>query len=182
LIERSPAEAETIDRIADRYREVDPAVVAAKACLTEWISLAGAGSDIGPAAASTTAGSGAGSAAASAGAGSGAVPAAASAGAHLVAALTALGADLAIHLDEEARYVLPLAARQLTAAEWAELPPYGMKHFSGDKVWLILGLVQEAMTAPQRRNMIIHMPAPVRAFWASAGRRRFEAFIADLRR
>jgi hemerythrin-like domain-containing protein len=102
-------------------------------------------------------------------------------GDQLAAALATLDADLTAHLDDEEKLIFPLAARYISAVEWGELAAYGMRHFTGDKLWLILGLVQETMTPPQREAMITHMPFPVRAFWASAGRPKFESFIAGVR-
>ena len=102
-------------------------------------------------------------------------------GAQLAAALATLGAVLATHLDEEERTILPLAARHITAPEWGALPAHGMQHFSGDKRWLVLGLVQEQMRPEQIDVMESHMPPPVRDFWTTAGRAQFRSFIAELR-
>ena len=51
-----------------------------------------------------------------------------------------------------------------------------------NKLWLIIGLIQEAMTDAQRANMLAHMPPPVLDFWTNVGKGQFEAFIADVRR
>jgi iron-sulfur cluster repair protein YtfE (RIC family) len=102
-------------------------------------------------------------------------------GAHLAAALATLGADLAVHLAEEERVILPIAAQHLTPAEWAELPAHGMQTFEGDKIWLVMGLVREQMRPDQIAVMEAHMPPPVLEFWNNAGRAQFEAFVAELR-
>ena len=102
-------------------------------------------------------------------------------GAQLAVALATLGADLAQHLDEEERVILPLAAVHLTAAEWAELPAHGMQRFAGDKPWLVLGLIQEQMRPEQVEAMESHMPPPVADFWTTAGRPQFRDFVAELR-
>jgi hypothetical protein len=102
-------------------------------------------------------------------------------GAALAVALANLGAGLCLHLDEEERCILPLAAEHLTVAEWAELPAHGMRTFAGDKQWLVLGLIQEQMPAPAIAQMEAHMPPPVREFWTSTGRPMFEEFVAQLR-
>lgn len=102
-------------------------------------------------------------------------------GAKLAAALATLGAELAAHLDEEERVILPIAAQHLTAPEWGELPAHGMQHFTGDKVWLILGLIQEQMRPEQIAVMEAHMPPPVLEFWTGTGRAMFTDFVGRLR-
>jgi hypothetical protein len=100
----------------------------------------------------------------------------------LAAALITLAVGLGAHLDEEERVILPLAADHLTAEEWAELPAYGMQHFRGERIWLVLGLVSEQLTDAQRADMQAHMPPPVREFWTDVGEPQFVRFIADIRR
>ena len=102
-------------------------------------------------------------------------------GAKLAAALATLGAELAAHLDEEERVILPIAAQHMTAPEWGELPAHGMQHFTGDKVWLILGLIQEQMRPEQIAVMEAHMPPPVLEFWTGTGRAMFTDFVSRLR-
>jgi hemerythrin-like domain-containing protein len=102
-------------------------------------------------------------------------------GAKLAAALATLGADLAAHLDEEERVILPIAARSITAPEWGELPAHGMQHYSGNEIWLILGLIQEQFTPEQVSMMESHMPPPVLEFWTNVGRPTFLDFVAQLR-
>ena len=102
-------------------------------------------------------------------------------GAVLAAALATLGAELAVHLDEEERVILPIAARHLTPEEWGELPSHGMRSFRGDKMWLIMGLIREQMRPEQIEVMEAHMPPPVLEFWNTMGREQFETYVAELR-
>lgn len=99
----------------------------------------------------------------------------------VVAALAGLNASLIPHLDQEEQVVLPIAGRYLYASEWGELPSHGMRTFTGDKLWLILGLVQEQMPAPAIEQMEAHMPPPVLHAWQSSGRNEYAAFITTLR-
>jgi hemerythrin-like domain-containing protein len=99
----------------------------------------------------------------------------------LAAALSTLGEVLGPHLDEEEREILPLAAVHLSAQEWAELPAYGIRNFAGDKLWLVIGLIREAMTPEQRTDMLAQLPASAVDFWTSFGRPQYEAFIATVR-
>ena len=98
-----------------------------------------------------------------------------------VKALAVLDATLVPHLDEEEREVLPIAARCINVAEWGELATYGMGTFSGDKPWLVLGLIQEQMTLDQIADMEAHMPPPMAEFWATAGRPMFVQYVDELR-
>ena len=99
----------------------------------------------------------------------------------LASALSALDEGLTPHLAEEERDILPLAAVHLTAQEWGELPAHGMRNFAGDKLWLIIGLIQEAMSSEQAASMLDHMPPPAVEFWLNVGRPQFEAFIGTVR-
>jgi hypothetical protein len=65
--------------------------------------------------------------------------------------------------------------------EWGELPSHGMQHFAGDKMWLIIGLLQEQFSPEQVAMMESHMPPPVLDFWTSQGRPQFQAYIAEVR-
>jgi hypothetical protein len=98
-----------------------------------------------------------------------------------VRALAALDVALVPHLDEEECEVLPIAARCINVAEWGELPAHGMRTFSGDKPWLVLGLIQEQMTLDEIADMEAHMPPPIAEFWASAGRSMFVRYVDELR-
>jgi iron-sulfur cluster repair protein YtfE (RIC family) len=102
-------------------------------------------------------------------------------GAILAASLATLGAELSLHLDDEERVILPIAARHMSPAEWGELPSHGMANFRGDKAWLVMGLVREQMRPEQIVEMEAHMPPPVLEFWNSLGRPQYEAFVAELR-
>ena len=102
-------------------------------------------------------------------------------GASLAAALATLGVLCAAHFDAEERMVLPLAAEVCTVEEWGELPGHAMRSFSGDRIWLILGLVQEQMPIEARAEMEANLPPPVREMWQGSGRAQFERFITALR-
>jgi hypothetical protein len=95
--------------------------------------------------------------------------------------MTALGDPLVEHLDEEERTMVPLGARYLNAAEWGAMPSHGMANFRGDKLWLILGLIQEQMSPEQIVTMESHMPPPVAAMWNGHGRAAFTEFVSALR-
>ena len=97
------------------------------------------------------------------------------------ASLESLGPVLLEHLDHEEAEVVPLIALCITVAEWGEMSATAFQHFSGDKVWLVLGLIQEQMLAEENATMEANMPPPVHDFWVSSGRGMFQAFVAELR-
>lgn len=99
----------------------------------------------------------------------------------LVAALTGLGAQLVAHLDEEEANGLPLISSHISPEEYGELPGHALRSFTGDKIWLVLGLIRENMTAEQKAEMLAHMPPPVVDMWTNVGQSAFSAFIAELR-
>ena len=96
--------------------------------------------------------------------------------------LVSLGDALHVHLDEEEAHVLPLAGEYLSMEEWGALPGHGMANFTGDKVWLILGLIRENFTPAQRDDMLEHMPPAARVMWETIGESSFAAMIAEVRR
>ncbi len=95
--------------------------------------------------------------------------------------LASLGPVLLEHLDHEEAEVVPLIALCITVAEWGEMSAIAFQHFSGDKVWLVLGLIQEQMLAEENATMEANMPPPVHDFWVNSGRGMFQAFVAELR-
>jgi hypothetical protein len=96
-------------------------------------------------------------------------------------AVSALAEPLVAHLDDEERTVLPIAGRYITAPEWGELPAHGMQAFTGDKIWLVMGLIQEQMTPAQVTQMETHMPPPVADWWAAQGKQMYLEYVARLR-
>ena len=65
--------------------------------------------------------------------------------------LRALDDGLIPHLDREEAEILPLAGEHLTVEEWGMLPGHSMGNFSGDKIWLIIGLIRENFTPGSAR-------------------------------
>ena len=98
-----------------------------------------------------------------------------------VAALGALGPILVEHLDHEEDEVVPLIALCINVAEWGLMSATAFQRFSGDKVWLVIGLIQEQMLAEENATMEANMPPSVHEFWVGTGRRMFEDFVAELR-
>lgn len=95
-------------------------------------------------------------------------------------AVANLGAALLPHLDQEEAFVVPLAAKHIYAPEWGELPGHALRTFSGDKMWLVLGLIREQFSVEQVLMMDEHMPPPVVAMWQEHAL-EFKDFVAALR-
>ena len=98
-----------------------------------------------------------------------------------VTALATVNEQVIPHLDQEERDILPIVAEVITGPEWGELPSHGLQNFSGDKPWLILGLIREKMSPEALIHMDAHMPPPAVEFWATAGHSMFDGFIAQIR-
>jgi hypothetical protein len=98
-----------------------------------------------------------------------------------VQSLRALDEVLSPHLDREELAILPLASQHLSPEEWGKLPGHAMGNFSGDNIWLILGLIREHFTQAQRDSMLEHMPPPARQMWESMGESAFQSLMAQVR-
>jgi hemerythrin-like domain-containing protein len=96
------------------------------------------------------------------------------------AALDGLGARLAVHLGEEEREMLPLCEEHVSVEEWGALPGHVLRNYSGDKVWLVLGLIRERMSQAQRDAMLQKMPPPVVEMWTGFGENAFRDLMAQV--
>ncbi len=101
--------------------------------------------------------------------------------ADLERSLAALDGVLSAHLDMEEAEIVPLAGDHVTVEEWGMLPAHGFANFTGDKVWLILGLIRENFTDEQRAIMLAHMPPPAVEMWQSMGEASFDQMMAEVR-
>ena len=88
-------------------------------------------------------------------------------------ALAALGERLRVHLGDEEREMLPICEEHVSVEEWGALPGHVLRTFTGDKVWLILGLIRERMSQDQRDAMLQKMPPPVVEMWTGFGENAF---------
>lgn len=98
-----------------------------------------------------------------------------------ITAINGVNEQVVPHLDQEERDILPIVAEVITASEWGALPSHGLRNFSGDKPWLILGLIREKMSPEAVVRMDGNMPPPAVEFWATAGQSMFDAFITQIR-
>ncbi|HXZ62485.1 MAG TPA: hemerythrin domain-containing protein [Acidimicrobiales bacterium] len=100
--------------------------------------------------------------------------------ARLAEDLQALSGALEPHLEDEETEALPICAQALTIEEWGALPGHALSGYQGDKVWLIIGLIQEQQTPEERQVMLEHMPPPVVQMWNETGRQAFSDLAATV--
>ena len=74
----------------------------------------------------------------------------------------------------------PCVAENLSLEEWGALPGHAMGNFTGDKVWLILGLIRDRMSQAQRDQMLAHMPPPAVDMWTSMGEQAYKNLVAEV--
>jgi len=86
----------------------------------------------------------------------------------LADACDGLLALLATHLTEEEVEVLPVAARVISADEWAQLPGHVLMAYRGDRIWLVFGLATEAFPSPMLEG-ILSGPSPIGPMWRGGG-------------
>ncbi len=99
----------------------------------------------------------------------------------VVAAISLVDETLRPHLAEEELEVLPIASAYIAPEEWGQLPGHALQTFAGDKPWLALGLVREALPEEHRVEMLANMPPPVRDLWTNEWEPAFTAFIGEVR-
>jgi hypothetical protein len=100
----------------------------------------------------------------------------------LAGACRSLLGDLAGHLSEEEAEVCPVAARAVTAEEWAALPMHVMSQYKGTRPWLLFGLVFESMPDEIRDHILASVPPPVSEMWFGWGLGAFNDLMASIRR
>jgi len=85
------------------------------------------------------------------------------------------------HLRVEEELVLPIASAFITQEEWGELPAHSMQSFSGDKVWMPIGLIVDQMSGEQRDAFLSGMPEPMHQVWEQQWSPAFTEFMVQLR-
>lgn len=97
------------------------------------------------------------------------------------AALDELRQALLQHLDHEESDVVPLIGQCINVAEWGAMSAIAFQHFTGDKPWLAIGLIQEQLLPQENDTMEANMAPPVHEFWTGTGRQLFDDFVGELR-
>ncbi|HET7736505.1 MAG TPA: hemerythrin domain-containing protein [Nocardioidaceae bacterium] len=97
------------------------------------------------------------------------------------ASLDELRGRLLEHLDHEEADVVPLIGQCINVAEWGAMSAIAFQHFTGDKPWLAIGLIQEQLLPQENATMEANMAPPVHEFWTGSGRQLFTDFVGELR-
>jgi hemerythrin-like domain-containing protein len=99
----------------------------------------------------------------------------------LADAIERMHAVLVIHLDDEERHILPLAARHLTVAEWDQIGERGLAGTPKNKRMIMLGAILEDARPDETRTFLTKLPAIARLAYQVMGRRQHARWVADLR-
>lgn len=102
-------------------------------------------------------------------------------GEELGAACSGLIDEASDHLTEEERDVMPVVSRTITPEEWGALPGHVLSQYKGTRVWLLLGLVIEAVPDDLRATMIGRLPPPVTEMWTGFGSDAFNNEMRSIR-
>lgn len=104
------------------------------------------------------------------------------AGRALAVSFASLLAELEAHLTREEAEILPLASANMSPEEWGELPGHAMRNFTGDKIWLIIGLILEPMSEREKDGLLALLPPPVVEMWTTTGSAAYDDFMALVRK
>ena len=77
--------------------------------------------------------------------------------------------------------LVPLIGQCIDVAEWGAMSANAFQRFSGDKPWLVIGLIQEQLLPAENATMEANMPPPARDFCVGTGRPMFEEYVGALR-
>jgi hypothetical protein len=96
--------------------------------------------------------------------------------------LETLSAALSEHLDDEERSLLPIAARNLTAAEWQQVGDREIASLPRHRLVPLLGALLEDASAAEQAQLLRRIPLTARVMYLLVGSRRYERRRASLRR
>ena len=98
----------------------------------------------------------------------------------IAATLDALAGALFEHLDAEEAHVLPLMARHITAAEWAEFTERGMESIPKRMMFLGFGMMLYEGDPDTIAIELRNAPAPLRAILPPFARRAFARYASRI--
>lgn len=85
------------------------------------------------------------------------------------------------HLDEEERYILPLAERHITQAEWNGLGEHGMEKVDKRQLPVLFGAMLEEADPAERKQMLKLVPPPVRLLVRTVFAWQYRRYITRVR-
>ena len=92
-----------------------------------------------------------------------------------------LNAGLLVHLDEEEREILPIAARHVSPAEWAQLGEHGFARMTRAQLPLMFWMVVEDATPEEAAEMYANVPLPVRLLLRTVFAWRYRRYVRRVR-
>jgi hemerythrin-like domain-containing protein len=102
-------------------------------------------------------------------------------GGALADSLENLNAVLQPHLDHEEQQIVPLAAVNLTEAEWDQLGEEGRKSIPRKMMPVAFGMILEPLNEAERAYMKRHLPAPIRLLYGPMIQRPWDKYRTTLR-
>lgn len=99
----------------------------------------------------------------------------------LADAIERLYAQLSAHLDEEEEHLLPLVARHLTIAEWAQVGQRGLAGTPRSKRMILLGAILEDASTEEATAFLAKIPAVARLAYRLVGQRQYAQWAARVR-
>jgi hemerythrin-like domain-containing protein len=100
----------------------------------------------------------------------------------LASALGTIGGRLAEHLAEEERDVVPVIATHITQAEWEHLGKVSFTKFKPRQRFTAMGEMLEAASPQEAARMLASLPPPIRIIWRLFAQRKYQRFMAAVRR
>jgi hypothetical protein len=102
-------------------------------------------------------------------------------GRRLAEAIRTLAKVLDVHLADEERDILPIAAQNMDQEEWDQMAGYALSHYSGGKPWLPLGLLFDQMTAEEREMMLGTLSPQLLVIWEGDGPGQYRELMTHVR-
>ena len=99
----------------------------------------------------------------------------------VASACDALRVALLEHLDDEERFILPIAERHITPQEWAGLGEHGMAKVKRSELPILFGAILEEATPQERTMMLTIVPPPVRLLVRTVFAWQYRRYINKIR-
>jgi hypothetical protein len=85
-------------------------------------------------------------------------------------------------LAEEERDVVPVIATHITQAEWEHLGKVSFSKFKPRQRFTAVGEMLEAASPEEAARMLAGLPPPIRIIWRLFAQRKYQRFMAAVRR
>jgi hemerythrin-like domain-containing protein len=92
-----------------------------------------------------------------------------------------MAAALLVHLDEEERHILPIAARSVTQAEWDQLGEHVLSRLGRKELSVLMGAIAEEATAEEKAHLMAGMPLHVRLLVRLVVLPRYRGYVRAVR-